>query len=188
MQSRLAALRPLLLRNTGRQRAGGLLRKFRRVGKHQFEQQLQVSDLPSQTGADDPRPVKPSTTATEPQSSRVRKTTSHENWNNGSICWPAKVFISSNGEEEGKQISHSSDYLHMTSSHCSDQHGLPALRPMDIDIGAGIQQVLHDLAPWARRCITLSKWPFLEAQIRGVVPYCKENKKICNYRQKNRDV
>lgn len=35
----------------------GLLRKFWRVDKHQFEQELQVTDLTSQAGADDPRPV-----------------------------------------------------------------------------------------------------------------------------------
>lgn len=40
-----------------RQCASGLLRKFRGVDKHQFEQELQVANLASQTGADDPSPV-----------------------------------------------------------------------------------------------------------------------------------
>lgn len=40
-----------------RQRTGGLLRKFRRVDKHQLEQKFQITNLASQTGADDPRPV-----------------------------------------------------------------------------------------------------------------------------------
>lgn len=40
-----------------RKGSGGLLREFTRVDKHQFEQQLQVTDMTSEPGADDPCPV-----------------------------------------------------------------------------------------------------------------------------------
>lgn len=39
-----------------------------------------------------------------PQRSRVRNTISHENWKRGSICCPAKVFISSEREFNMKTL------------------------------------------------------------------------------------
>lgn len=42
--------------------------------------------------------VKANSRPRPPQSSSVRNTTSHENWKRGSICCPAKVFISSGRE------------------------------------------------------------------------------------------
>lgn len=51
--------------------------------------------------------AKPRTRATDPHNSRDNTTTNHENWNNGSTCCPANVFISSEEEKAHTIRSHS---------------------------------------------------------------------------------